>query len=134
MSLADIKANARRAIHGSLAVSCSLTDTDHPGGLLFAEDYTGVGLTVRYHTKIAATGDLEGSYAEVLDGIDRLVFHAENVAAASEALVANGELPISLLRNAQIVIPEYSLLFRLDSLEPPDGPGEIIWNVARVRL
>jgi len=134
MSLADIKARARRAIHGSLAVSCSLTDNDHPGGLLFSEEYTGPGLTVRYHTKIAQTGDLEGSYAEVLDGIDRLVFHVENVAAASEALVENGELPISLLRNAQIIIPEYSLVFRLDSLEPPDGPGEIIWNVARVRL
>lgn len=134
MSLADIKAKARRAIHGKLAVPASLTDDSHPSGLIFAEDYTGPGLLVRYHNKIDRNGDLDGDYAEVIDGIDRLVFNDENLAAVSAALEENGEPPLSLARAAVVTIAEYKgLRFTLDSQEPPDGPLEVIWVVARSR-
>lgn len=134
MSLADIKANARRAIHGKLAVSASYVDEDHPDGLIFAEDYVGTGLTVRYHNKIDRSGDLDGDYAEIIDGIDRLVFLDENVAEVSAALELNGELPLVLSRTGVVTIAEYKgLRFALDNQEPPDGPLETIWGVARLR-
>lgn len=134
MSLADIKAQARRAIHGRLAVAATLVDDDHPDGLIFAEDYAGGRLTVRYHNKLDRSGDLTADYAEIIDGIDRLVFHDENVAAVSAGLVANGEAPLALSRGAQVTIADYKgLSFELDSQQPPDGPGETVWVVARMR-
>lgn len=134
MSLADIKARARRAIHGRLGVSASLVDDDHPDGLIFGEDYTGPGLLVRYHNKLSREGDLDGEYGQIIDGIDRLVFHDENVAEVSAALVANGEAPLVLLRAAQVRIEAYKgVTFSLDTQEPPDGPGETAWVVARIR-
>jgi hypothetical protein len=134
VSLADIKAKARRAIHGRLAVSASLVDVAHPSGLIFADDYEGETLTVRYHNKLDRAGGLNDDYAEIIDGIDRLVFHDDNVAAVSAALVANGEAPLALARGAQVTIPDYKgLTFALDSQQPPDGPGEVVWVVARKR-
>lgn len=134
MSLADIKAKARRAIHGRLAVAASLVDEDHPDGLIFADGYTGTGLTVRYHNKIDRTGDLDGDYSQIIDGIDKLVFLDDNVAEVSAALVANGQAPLVLARGAEITIPGYKgLTFSLDTQEPPDGPAETLWVVARIR-
>jgi len=132
MSIVDIKTRARRAIHGRLAASATLVDPDHPDGLIFGEDYTGGGLTVRYHTELKKTGDLDGDFADVIDGIDRLVFNDENLAEVSAALVDNGEAPLVLSRAAVVTIPGYKgLRFTLDSQEPPDGPLETIWVVAR---
>lgn len=134
MSLADIKDKARRAIHGRLAVAAQLTDDDHPDGLIFADDYTGPGLTVRYHNKIDRSGDLDGNYAEIIEGIDKLVFLDANVAEVSAALVANAQPPLTLTRGAEITIPQYKgLTFQLDTQEPPDGPSETVWIVARMR-
>ena len=134
MSLADIKARARRAIHGRLGVAATLVDEDHPDGLIFAEDYVGTGLLVRYHNKLSREGDLDGDYANIIDGIDRLIFLDENVAEVSDALVANGEATLVLSRGALVRIEEYKgLVFSLDSQEPPDGPSETAWVVARSR-
>lgn len=134
MSLADIKARARRAIHGKLGVAASLVDDDHPDGLLFGEEYTGTGLLVRYHNKLQRNGDLDGDYATIIDGIDKLVFLDENVAEVSAALVANGEAPLVLGNGAEVKIAEYKgLSFALDTQEPPDGPLETVWVVARLR-
>lgn len=89
---------------------------------------------MRYHNKIDRNGDLDGDYAEIIDGIDRLVFNDENLAEVSAALVEAGEAPLSLQRAAVVTIPEYKgLRFTLDSQEPPDGPLEVIWVVARSR-
>lgn len=53
-------------------------------------------MLVRYHNKLSREGDLDGEYGQIIDGIDRLVFHDENVAEVSAALVANGEEPLVL--------------------------------------
>lgn len=133
-TLDQIKSKARQRIHGLAAVACDLVDADHPDGLTFASDYEGETLTVRYHTKLDQTGDLDGNYGEILDGIDRLVFHDDNLAAVSQALVDNGEAPLTLARGAKITIAAYKgLMFKLDSQEPPDGPGETVWAVARTK-
>ncbi len=135
MSLADIKAKARRAIHRSLAVPALLRDAAHPQGLIFGDDYSGPGLLVRYHNKIDQTGGLDASYGEIIDGIDRMVFLDENIAEVSAALLANGEEPLALSRDATVTIPAYKgLRFTLDTREPPDGPAETIWVVARTRV
>lgn len=132
--LDEIKAAARQRIHGCAAVAASYTDEDHPDGLIFAEDYDGEGLLVRYHNKIDRTGDLDGQYGEVIDGIDRLVFLDQNVADVTEALEFNGEAPLVLSRGATLTISGYKgLRFTLDSQQPPDGPEETIWVVARKR-
>lgn len=134
MSLADIKARARQAIHSRGAVPALLVDEDHPDGLVFADDYTGGGLLVRYHNKLDRSGDLDGDYSEIIDGIDRLIFLDSNVAEVSAALVENGEAALVLSRGAQITIPAYKgLTFALDTKQPPDGPEETVWVVARVR-
>lgn len=135
MSLIDIKAKARRAIHGRLAVPVtSFTDGAHPGGLSFGASLNPPSLTVRYHNKMARDGNLDGDYAEVIEGIDRLIFHDENIAEVSAALVAEGQPALVLSRGAEIVIQPYQgLRFILDTQEPPDGPSEIVWVVARSR-
>lgn len=134
MSLADIKAKARRSIHGRAAVPALLVDPAHPAGLLLGEEYAGPGFRVRYHNKIDRSGDLDGDYSEIIDGIDRLVFNDENIAAVSAALVENGQPPLVLQRGAVVTIPEYKgLRFTLDSQQPPDGPLEVVWVVARSR-
>lgn len=131
-TLDAIKTTGRRQIHGLAAVSCDLVDPDHPDGLVFAEDYLGNGLTVRYHNRLTRTGDLDGTYGEVIDGIDKLVFNDENVAEVSVALVANGQAPLVLARGARVTIPSYKgLRFTLDAKDPADGPLETVWVVAR---
>lgn len=134
MRLDEFKATRRRALHALAAVSATLVDDDHPTGLIFADDYAGEGLLVRWHNQLVRTGDLGGDYAEIIDGIDRLVFLDSNVAEVSAALVDNSEAPLVLQRAAVVTIPGYKgLKFTLDSQEPPDGPEETAWVVARTR-
>lgn len=132
MSLVDIKAAARRAIHQSLGVPATLVDADHPNGLVFAAGYGGPFLTVRYWNKQVKTGALNADYAQVIEGINQLCFLDDNIAAVSTALVANGQPPLVLERNALVTIPGYSMVFSLDTDEPTDGPAETVWTVARM--
>ena len=136
MSFADIKERGRRALHRALAVPCSIKDDDHPtlpDPLLDANDKP-VYLTVRWHNKLSRGGDLTGDYAEVIDGIDRLIFNDENVAEVSDALVLAGEAPLVLARGAEITIPAYKdARYSLDTKEPSDGPLETAWVVTRLR-
>lgn len=135
MSLIDIKTRARRAIHGRLAVPVtSYVDEEHPDGLTFGDLLTPPTLTVRYHNKMSRGGNLDGDYAEVIDGIDKLIFLDQNVSEVSAALVEAGQPALVPSRGAEIVIQPYQgLKFILDSQEPPDGPSEVMWVVARSR-
>lgn len=128
--LAEIKARARRAIHGKLAVPALY----YPTGDLTEAPVEGV--TVRWHNKIDTTGDLDGQYGSVIEGIDRLIFSITNVAEVNEdrAIQDPPLAPISLRRGALVEITGYQgALFSLDSQEPSDGPEEIAWVVARQR-
>lgn len=131
--LAEIKARTRRAIHGRLAVPALY----YPNGSLDdPADPPVEGITVRWHNKIDTTGDLDGSYGSVIEGIDRLIFLRSNIADVNAARVLadpDAEL-ISLRRGALVEIAGYQdALFHLDSEEPADGPEEIAWVVARQR-
>ena len=132
--LDEMKAERRRELHDLAAVQANLVDDDHESGLIFGPYYEGEGLLVRYHNKLVKTGDITGEYADVIDGIDRLVFLDSNVAEVSAELYDNGEAPLVLSRGAVVTIPGYKgLKFILDSQEPPEGPEETAWVVARTR-
>ncbi len=117
--LSVIKARARRAIHNRAAVPA----------LYFAtpSETEPVDVRVRWHNKIAATGDLDGQYAQALDAIDRLIFHFDDLN------VATRDEPVRLKYAGEVVIPGYeNVTFSLDQREPSDGPGEVKWTVARL--
>lgn len=86
-----------------------------------------VPITVRWHNKIAATGDLDGQYAQALDAIDRLVFHTDDLNDPER------EAPVVLQYAGEVVIPDFdNVTFSLDQREPSDGPGRVVWTVARL--
>ncbi len=131
--LVEIKTRTRRAIHGRLAVPALY----YPNGSIDDPDDPAVtGITVRWHNKIDTTGDLDGSYGSVIEGIDRLIFSLSEIAELNEArgLEDPPLPPITLARGAMVEIEGYQdALFNLDSLEPADGPEEQAWVVARQR-
>jgi hypothetical protein len=89
-------------------------------------------VTVRWHNKLARpVGDIEnGGYAEILAGVDRLVFSQENLDAP---LQADGTIaaPVILKRNGIVEFPQYDMAFKLDVPEPGDGPINVYWAVTR---
>jgi len=123
-SLEDIKLRGRRVLAERASFDATITDDDHP---------EGVAIRVRWHNRIDRNGDLDGNYAEVIEGIDRLIFSDENVADTSALLVLDDKPPLVIERNAVVKIPALKgASFSLDTREPSDGPLETIWVVARL--
>lgn len=103
----------RQVVHKTLSVSALYSDSL----------VTNIPITVRWHSKISVHGDLENQgYAQILEGVDRLIFYDAELVAAS----------LALKRGGLIVIPKYqNATFALDALNPTDGPVNVIWSVAR---
>jgi hypothetical protein len=111
--LAVLKANSRQSRHSALAVDAVYYDDETPSK----------PITVRWHNKLARAGALEGGFgAEVIEGINRLVFNESELTSAG----------ITLRHEGRVTIPQYNLTFSLDSQEPPDGPVNVYWTVAQV--
>lgn len=108
------KALARRTVHTYLSAGALYSHSD------LAEP---VDIRVRWHNKIARYGDLEdGGYAEVVEGVNRLIFDAAEL----------NEKNIVLAKGAHIALtdPEFdNAVLVLDTAEPRVGPIEIIWGV-----
>lgn len=108
------KALARRTVHSYLSV-----------GALYAHSTLAepVELRVRWHNKIARYGDLEdGGYAEVVEGINRVIFDADEL----------NKKGVVLMKGAHVTLtdPEFNnAVLVLDTAEPRVGPIEIIWGV-----
>lgn len=117
----SVKALARGTVHDTFRVPATYQDNtlDAP-----------VDISVRYHTKIAQTGDLESAgYAEVLVGVDRIIFNRDEL---SSALVGS---PLKLRHKGVVTLthPKFNgAQFWLETREPIDGPVDEIWNVTRV--
>lgn len=115
------KALARQTVHSTFGVSATYQDNtlDYP-----------VPITVRYHTKLVQTGDLEGAgYAEIIEGVDRIVFNRDQL------LTANNGAPVSLEHRGVVTLTTPSLAgvqFWLETRDPVNGPVEEVWNVKRV--
>lgn len=122
--LAETKRTARQALHGLAGVLAYYTGPQ--------DGAVAVELYVRWHNKLARpVGDLEnGGYAEILAGVDRLVFNADNLAAPiqSDGTTAG---PVTLARLGTVEFRQYDMTFSLEHTEPSDGPLNVYWTVVR---
>lgn len=112
----DVKAQARGIVHETFRVAATYQD---------ANLIDPVPLHVRWHNRIARFGDLDSQgYAQVLEGIERLIFSRDELATLGVSLHYQGVVSLSDARyqGAQ---------FWLDSREPTVGPVEEIWEVTR---
>ena len=121
MKFVDIKAAARRTVHATMAVPCSLRNADGT----FA-------LTARLHNKITIGGDIESQgFATVLEGVTRIILSREELALAD-----NGA-GVSPTRTDQVTFTDYNgtgqdVTFELDVRDPYDGPITEKWSVVQV--
>ncbi len=124
-NLATTKRQARQALHGLAGVAVTYT----PPGV----SPTPVVLTARWHNKTARpVGDLDsGGYAEIIAGIDRLVFNQANLDAPLQP-DGSTAAAVRLKRTGQVRFDDYDITFSLDVLEPSDGPLNVYWSVVRL--
>jgi len=110
MSIADIKLEARQAIHSRLAESCTYQD-----------NYTApVPLTVRFHTKAKLLqGDTDG--LSIMENVEKLVFSQEELDA----------LDIDLITGGVVIIEKFAITLVLDQPVDGDGPFNVYWTVTR---
>lgn len=118
-SIDQARKQARRVIHDHAAVLAVYTDNETPP--------EGVELRVRWHTKHARTGNpLAGYDAEILTGINRLVFDSSELTSKGVALARGGVVDLIDPDTRQ---PTAS--FELDAEDDPDGPQNVYWLVTR---
>ena len=107
------KRQLKRTVHDTLSVTATLRSV--AGGAVNA-------VQVRYHEKLVRTGSadaFDGTVSEIIEGVDRLIFDADDLAARS----------IVLRRGDVVLIPSLSLGFQLDTVLPPMGPVITGWQV-----
>ena len=119
MGLSDLKTQARSALHGAMAEPAFYSFGDGDPVPTQEQLDAGLSLTVRWHNKMRIQGERDSSDVGILEGINRLVFNSENLAA----------LGLTLERLGEIEIPGYGKTFRLDQEEEPDGPLNVYWSV-----
>jgi hypothetical protein len=84
---AETLAKARQVVHDHLSFAAVYQEND-------AAD--PVELSVRRHSKIALSGDLDGQgYTEILEGVNRLVFNKPELAEKSVTLVEGGVIKVT---------------------------------------
>lgn len=113
---AALKQRSRLALHGTMAVPAVYEDS---------QTSATPGVTVRWHNKLARNGKGETGFdAEIIEGIDRLVFQESNLALAG----------ITLRRNGRVTIDYKGVVavFTLEAEEPQDGPENVYWSVSAV--
>lgn len=111
---AEAKAQARQAVHDTLAVYA-----------LFKYDSSSIGIpiTARPHSRLVRQGQVENVGAEVFEGIEQVVFD-------KNALSLIGIVPT---RGNLVVFPKYQgMEVSLDYRLPSDGPVEEIWATTRL--
>lgn len=79
----------------------------------------GLSLTVRWHTKMRIVGERDSADTGILEGVNRLIFNTDELAA----------LDLDLARGGEIYIPGYDKRLRLDHHEDSDGPLNDYWGV-----
>ena len=114
-NLAEIKARARKAVHAAFSVSAS-----HRA---YGSD-VATAIQVRWHNKLVLQGNgTSEGYADVIEGIDRMVFDIDELATKGIALERGDTVTMG---------PEYhGVVLVLEEMEPITGPVEQKWWVAR---
>ena len=120
--LADLKRDARQAKFGLLGEPVFYTDRENLIARPTAEEReAGLALTCRWHNKNRLLGELDNDSVAIMEGVERLVFDAAELAA----------LDLKLVRGGEVVFPDLDLEFRLDQPERSDGPVNVYWSVTR---
>lgn len=119
--MAQAKAQRRQVVHTTLAVPAFYDDDNL---------IEPVAITVRWHNKLSRAGALEGGYAaEIIEGIDRLVFNEPELTSKGVTLYEGGKVSIPSLAAAA----GSPASFTLEAEEPGDGPLNVYWSVSRDR-
>lgn len=119
---AAAKIAQRRVVHQILGVAAVYSD----------DVVQDINVHVRWHFKdgfFAPEGIGDSSIR--LDGIDRIIFNAEELATpyTDDAGVTWGGCTPKRL--GAVAIPQYGVTFELDNLSTNDGPVTICWNCTR---
>lgn len=118
MGTAEYKSQMRPALHDALANSATYTF----GGNTYPtpeQTEAGLSLTVRWHNKLKIIGERTQDDVGVIEGINRLVFSADQLAT----------LGLSLDRLGVVEVADLGKRWRLDYAEEPDGPHNVYWSV-----
>lgn len=107
----DLRAAARRTVHATFGEPFAYVP---PGG------GTAVMLSVRHRTRNAIHGSADDEFATLLEGVNQLVFNAEELALAG----------ITLQRGGRVTLPPFVL--ELDQPVPLNGPIDVPWSVVDV--
>lgn len=111
---AAAKLSARQAVHRTLGVAAFYQDSS-----LSAP----VPIRVRWHSKIERFGDQPtAGYAEVIEGVDRVILEAAEARAIPVKQTGIITLPATM--------GGFSL--SLEAREPADGPFEECWTVVKL--
>lgn len=116
VDLSDIKRNSRLAMFNGMAVEASYEGPE--------DDAEPRDVRVRWHNKMQPALGIERGGAGIVEGIERLIFNGEQLAAPLD-----GGEPIILERNGVVTIPGYNLVCTLDNEGVPDGPVNVYWSV-----
>lgn len=120
MSLSDIKARSRRALHQIHGEPCIYTAVDGTVYPTTAQAQAGLTLTARFATKIKASTP-ENDGMTLLEGVERLLFSQDQL----------DSLGLVLENAATVDFPGFGLTFALDQEMDPDGPVTRYWTVTR---
>lgn len=120
MSMAEIKSEARTAIHERGAEQCSYTDRGTPTTPSAEQLAEGLLLSARFasKTKIASA---ESDGVSIMENIERLIFNQAQL----------DSLGLELESGGLVTFPGYGLVFELDQRIDPDGPLNVYWTVVR---
>lgn len=123
---ASAKLDARRTVHATFGVQGFYSD----------DSISDIEVRARWHDKTnRPIGDLEnGGYAQIVEGIDRIVFLCETTEDDEAATVRDVDgNSITLQRGGRMTFPKMlpTVEFELDYAIPADGPIEEIWSVTR---
>jgi hypothetical protein len=101
----------RRTVHDTMRVAGSYVA---PGGS------SGTDLYVRWHHKMGLSGDIDNAgYAQMMVGIEVVIFDKAELAEKGVALERGGEITLS-----------GGVVLSLGAKHPDDGPVKEVWSVA----
>lgn len=118
--IADIKAEARAAIHDRGAVAAIYNDGESEDYPTAEQTAAGLILTVRFATKTKVVSP-ESDGLSIMEAIERVIFAQPQLDA----------LGIEPTYNAVLTLPEYGISLQLDQPLDPDGPFNVYWTVVR---
>ena len=115
-TFAQMKREARRAVHDTFAVDATYLDSTLADPVI---------LRVRFHTRRAILGDdLNQGYAEIAENIDRVILDREELATKGLTPRRRGVVTLT--------DPEFAgIALTLDVRAPFDGPITEVWTVTR---